>query len=223
MSDQFLLKPARLYIFDMDGTILDSMPAWKHLGRKYLLQENILPPDNLESIIDAMTLEESAAYFQKIGLHKKTDDIIRDIMSYIQDAYRLSIPAKPGMIPLIQSLSQKTDINLCLLTTSQEEFARQALERLGILSCFSQIYTSSCLGLGKKTGEIYKKVCALYQVPPTETVVLEDAFYAVRSAKEAGCYVYAVLDESSQKDWKKIRKLADDVLSLPWSGPTVQI
>lgn len=214
MSNQFILKPAKLYIFDMDGTILDSMPAWEHLGRNYLLQEQITPPDNLEKTIEAMTLDESAVYFQQLGLHKETDEIIQGIMSCIQDAYRLTIPAKPGMVSLIQSLSQNKDSLLCLLTTSEEECARLAMERLGIASCFSHLYTSSQLGLGKNTGEIYQKVCERYQISPSDTVVLEDALYAVRSAKEAGCYVYGIPDGSSKKDWEKIVQFADDVLSF---------
>ena len=214
MNNQHILKEAKLYLFDLDGTILDSMPVWEQLGRNYLLQEQITPPNNLETVIETMTLEESAAYFQKLGLHKKTDEIIHGVMSYIQDAYRLSIPAKPGMVSLIRNLSDNPDKNLCLLTTSEETCARQALERLGILSCFSRIYTSSQLGLGKTTGEIYQKVCKLQHTLPADTIVLEDALYAVRSAKEAGCYVYGVPDEASQKDWDEIVELADQILSF---------
>lgn len=214
MPRNFSIKPAKLYIFDMDGTILDSMPVWEHLGRNYLMQEQIVPPDDLESVIEAMTLEESAVYFQELGLQKTTEDIIRGLTTYIEDAYRLSIPAKPGMIPLLQTLSQKKDTMVVLLTTSEDTCTRHALNRLNISSCFSEVYTSSQLKLGKNTGEIYRKVCCMHHIQPADTVVLEDALYAIRSAKEAGCYVYAVPDASSQKDWEEIRKTADDILKF---------
>lgn len=208
------IRHAKLYIFDLDGTILDSMPEWEHLGRNYLLHRGVNPPEDLEQILDKMTMEESAAYFQTLGIPGDIDEISREVLSYIQDAYRLSIPAKPGMTELLQTLSQKQDSILCLLTTSKRECAVNALTRLNILSCFQDIHTSSELGLGKTTGEIYQRVCDIYHTAPSDTVVFEDAAYAVRSAREAGCYVYAVPDQTSAEAWTQICSMADDVLTL---------
>lgn len=205
------MKEAKLYIFDMDGTLLDSMPAWANLGRNYLIREQITPPADLEQTIDPMTLEESAAYFQTLGLNKKTDDIVEEIMSFLHNQYRLSIPAKPGMLPLLKSLSGLPDSILCVLTTSQRDCAIQALKRLHMLSYFKDIYTSEELGLSKRTGEIYQTVCRYYDVLPANTVVLEDALYAIQSAKAAGCYVCAVPDDYSRTDWDKIQSLADEI------------
>jgi beta-phosphoglucomutase-like phosphatase (HAD superfamily) len=68
--------------------------------------------------------------------------------------------------------------------------------------------------MGKNTGEIYRKVCQIYHIPPKDTVVFEDAPHAIRSAKEAGCYVYAVPERSFEKDWTDIQEITDEVLSL---------
>lgn len=205
------MKTAKLYIFDMDGTLLDSMPSWLHLGRNYLMHQRITPPSNLEQSIDAMTLQESAAYFQTLGLHKNTDDIVEEVMEYLRDEYRLSIPAKPGMLSLLQDLSQKTDSTLCVLTTSEKNCAISALERNHMLPYFTDIFTSEELGLNKRSSQIYQTVCNHYQISPTETVVLEDALYAIQSAKEAGCYVYAVPDDFSASDWDAISSIADEI------------
>lgn len=206
------MKKAKLYIFDMDGTLLDSMPSWKYLGRSYLHREQITPPDNLEQITDSMTLPESAAYFQTLGLHKKTDDIIQGILSLIHNEYRLSIPAKPGMLTLIQHLSQNPDTTLCVLTTSERNCAVEALERLHMLSYFKDIHTSEELGLSKRTAAIYQTVCAKYHIPPADTIVVEDALYAIQAAKAAGCYVCAVPDSYSASDWDAICSVADEIL-----------
>lgn len=206
------MRKARLYIFDMDGTILDSMPSWAHLGRNYLIQEHITPPENLEQITDPMTMQESAAYFQTLGLHKKTDDIVEEIMSLIRNEYRLSIPAKPGMVSLIHDLYQNQSTILCVLTTSEKNCAVQALERLHILSYFTDIHTSEELGLSKRTAQIYQTVCAQYHISPADTVVFEDALYAVQAAKSAGCYVYAVPDTYSASDRDAISSVADEIL-----------
>lgn len=205
------MKTAKLYIFDMDGTLLDSMPSWLHLGRNYLMHQHIIPPSDLEKTIDAMTLQESAEYFQTLGLHKNTDDIVEEVMEYLHDEYRLSIPAKPGMLSLLQDLSNKTDSILCVLTTSEKKCALPALERNYMLSYFTDIFTDRELGLSKRNPLIYQTVCNHYQISPSETVVLEDALYAIQSAKEAGCYVYAVPDDSSALDWDAISSIADEI------------
>ncbi len=205
------MKKAKLYIFDMDGTLLDSMPSWTYLGRNYLLRWQITPPDDLEQTINSMTLQESAAYFQTLGLNKKTDDIVEGVMTQLRDEYRLSIPPKPGMLPLLQDLYQNTDSILCVLTTSEQNCAVQALKRNYMLSYFKDIFTSEKMGLSKRTAEIYQSVCAYYQVSPSETVVFEDALYAIQSAKRAGCYVCAVPDDSSASDWETISSIADEI------------
>lgn len=205
------MKTARLYIFDMDGTLLDSMPSWIHLGRNYLLRQHITPPKNLEQTIEAMTLQESAAYFQTLGLDKKTDDIVKEVMEYLHDEYRLSIPAKPGMLSLLQDLSQETDSTRCVLTTSEKDCAIPALERNHMMPYFADVFTSQELGLSKRSPQIYQTVCQHYHISPSETVVFEDALYAIQSAKEAGCYVYAVPDDSSVPDWDIISSMADEI------------
>lgn len=207
------IKDAALYIFDMDGTILDSMPEWAHLGRNYLTAQGIEPPTDLEKLLDSMTMEESATYFQTLGIQKETDDINQDVMSYIQDQYRLSIPAKPGMVSLLQSLYHSGK-KVCILTTSPRNCVETSMRRLGILSCFDQIFTSEELQLSKRTAKIYQTVCNHYQISPANTVILEDAAYAVYSAVQSGAYVYAVPDDYSRKDWDSISSAASEVLRL---------
>lgn len=204
------VKKAKLYIFDMDGTILDSMSVWSNLGRNYLQKEGASVPDDLEQSIEKMTMEESAAYFQTLGVDKEIPDIINGLFENIRESYRLSIPGKKEIVDIIVDLSKNTDSILCILTTSEELCARTSMERLGILSCFRDIYTGDGLGLGKRTGEIYERVCEIYGVAPEDAVVFEDVLYAVKSAKEAGCYVYAVSDSCNGEDWEEICKCADE-------------
>ena len=182
------IKEAGLYIFDMDGTLLDSMGEWTHLGRSFLLSRQIQPPENLEDIIETMTMDESAAYFRTLGVSGDIASINHDVMQLIHDSYRLQIPLKPGVLSLLKDLSTKKDSILCVLTTSERDCAENAFRRLGILSYFKDI-----------------------QVPPSNTVVFEDAPYAIHAAKEAGCYVYAVPEETYRADWEDCVNTADDV------------
>ena len=81
------IKEAGLYIFDMDGTLLDSMGEWTHLGRSFLLSRQIQPPENLEDIIETMTMDESAAYFRTLGVSGDIASINHDVMQLIHDSY----------------------------------------------------------------------------------------------------------------------------------------
>lgn len=207
------IQTARLHIFDMDGTLLDSMGVWQNLGRNYLLAQQITPPNDLEQTIAEMTLEESAAYFQTLGLIQTIPAIIQGITDFIRDKYRLQIPWKPGMQNILSEI-HATGSKLCLLTTSEECCAHAALKRLNCLDWFDAIYTSENMGLSKRTPEIYQKVCQLQRVPPAESMVYEDALYAIRSALEAGCQVTGVYDDSSEADWQTIQTLCHRTIMI---------
>lgn len=207
-----LAKDAKLYIFDMDGTILNSMVEWFHLGRNYLVAQGVAVPDDLEQRIETMTMDESAEYFQSLGVDKSVPEINEGIFAYIREKYRTSIPAKEGMLDLIRKLSQKEDSILCILTTSERKCAEMAMERLDILNCFRDIFDSEQIGLNKRSGAIYQWVCEHYDVAQKDTIIFEDAIYAVKAAKETDCYVYGMKDSSNSTVWNEICEMADDII-----------
>lgn len=89
-----LAKDAKLYIFDMDGTILNSMVEWFHLGRNYLVAQGVAVPDDLEQRIETMTMDESAEYFQSLGVDKSIPEINEGIFAYIQRKISYIDPGK---------------------------------------------------------------------------------------------------------------------------------
>lgn len=90
------------------------------------LQQGVAVPDDLEQRIETMTMDESAEYFQSLGVDKSVPEINEGIFAYIREKYRTSIPAKEGMLDLIRQLSQKEDSILCILTTSERKCAEMA-------------------------------------------------------------------------------------------------
>lgn len=200
----------KLFIFDMDGTLLDSMPLWRDFDNNYLKLYNITPPENLNEIVASLTLKECADYFISLGIDKDSDFIISEVVSIVKNEYENNVPLKPGMYKLLKELHLEGHI-ICLLTTSEKAYAIPALRRLGILNYFHGIYTSSELNMDKRSPEIYKSICNKYNMPPENTIVYEDTVFAVRSAKGAGCHVVAVYDEDSAVYWDEIQKTADEV------------
>jgi len=199
-----------LYIFDMDGTILDSMPVWKNVDEIYLGSHNIIPPPDYKKVIAPLTLPECAEYFRSLGVDKENKCIISDIIALVKAEYENNIQLKPGMHKLLHKLFLK-EKTICLLTTSDKSYAIPALKRLGIYKYFNAVYTSTGLGLDKRTPQIYKTVCSKYGIPPENTAVYEDTLFAVRSAKGAGCHVVAVYDEAASGDWDEIKNTADEI------------
>ncbi|NLK93732.1 MAG: HAD family phosphatase [Clostridiales bacterium] len=199
-------------IFDMDGTILDSMGFWIDLGREYLMSIGVEPPKDLENIIYDMTLDESAYYFHnKLGVNKTPKVILNEILDLINYKYKNELKGKDNIVDLIEA-EYNLGSEMCILTTSDYECAVNAMKRLNIFHCFKKIITSEILNMSKRTPEIYIKTCSIMGFKPEETIVYEDALYAIKSAKEAGCYVIGVKDKSSYKDLDEIEKIADEVL-----------
>ena len=200
-------------IWDMDGTILDSMRYWLSLGTDYLIRRGITPPEDLRETIDSMTLEESAAYFQKeFGIELSVPEIISGFLTMIADEYRETIPAKEFAAEIIKQAAEHGS-RMCVLTTSDHDLAEAALRRVGLLRYFEAILTAEALGMDKRSGAIYETVMEKLGYVPAQTLICEDTLYAVRAAAEAGAHtgakVLAFRDIANADDWAQITALAD--------------
>ena len=207
-----VMAKKRLLIFDMDGTLLDSMEFWQNLGRKYLESKGKSPEDDLEAIIESMTLQESASYFKtKYDLDEDAEAIIKQVLDFIEDKYLNEIPLKKGVKKFLEKVNSQ-GYKMCILTTSEKSQAVGALKRTGVLDLFDEVYTDRDFNLSKKDPQIYIKACEKMGESPSDTVVFEDALYAVESAKKTKCVVVGVYDEYSKGDWDKIISIADKTI-----------
>lgn len=189
------LSEIQLYIFDLDGTLLDSMPVWNGLGAKYLFSQGVTPPPNLDRMLAPLPFSQSAAVLRSFGVKKTEPEILSDLLTLVRNAYEQWIPAKPGAYELLRHLSSY-GAPIVLLTSSDASYLRPALSRTGLLPFFNELYTSASLGLTKTTPEIYLKLARQYHAAPEKTMVFEDADFAVAQAAKAGMKVVAVREEA---------------------------
>ena len=197
-------------IFDMDGTLIDSMVFWKNLATEYLTCKGVreIPAEILEQI-KPMTMSESAALFQTaFGL---TGDIESEMNAMMDDHYRKDIPLKPGVREYLQKLHAR-GTRMCVASATAEYLMDACLARLGVRDYFEFLLSCETVGAGKRSPRIYHSSATKLGAKPTEIAVYEDALYAVQTAKNAGYYVAGVRDDSNTECWESIKDLADEII-----------
>lgn len=204
-----LIREKELIIFDCDGTLLDSMPMWDHVGTDYIISQGITPPEDMEEHLISMTLEQSGEYYiRELGLKKTVDQYLEEIYAFVDHRYRYELELKPGageFVRKMAELGKKT----CILTTTGRPCVEAAMEHHGVRPWLQEIFTCGDLKMSKTKPDIYRYVAQKMGVHISETLVFEDAPFAVQNAKLAGCSVVSVYDRSSQSGEAQIRRYAD--------------
>jgi len=206
------LKKFKYAILDMDGTILDSMPAWRNLGWDYLLGKGIKPSENLNEIISSMSMIESASYFrEEYGLKESIELIITEVNQLIDKKYRYEMQLKPFAREYLIKLRCE-DVTMCLATATPVILAEAALKRLDILKYFSYVVCCDEVGAGKSKPDVFHYALKKMKADIMDTVVFEDADYAMKTAKAAGFYTVGVFDESAAKPKEEMQLLCDEYI-----------
>ncbi len=197
-------------IFDLDGTLLDSLSAWENSGVNFLRSQGIEPPEGLQEELVKMSLLDGARLIkERFSLPQEPEEILRLTLEPIRRRYFEDIPAKPGVPETLRRLKAQ-GIKLCVATASDGELTRAALERLELLDLFDFVITCDEVGAGKRTPVIYEEALRRLGTQKSRTLVAEDALYALETARAAGFPTAGIADPHTlPDDAVKIREQAD--------------
>ena len=199
-------------IFDIDGTLLDSMPLWNNLGERYLQKLGFTEEETegLSQRISTMPFAEGIHYIKKeYSLDMAEERIREQLREMIAGAYCDEIVLKAGVKEYLQFLKER-GIPCILATAGDASLATAALKRLKVWEEFQGLLLCEDFNTSKQEAKIYFLAMERLSLSkPEEVLVCEDVFHAVKSAKQAGFQVCGILDEANREDWEKIQKMAD--------------
>ena len=199
-------------IFDFDGTLFDSMFIWDTAGEVYLRSIGKEPEDDLQKILKPMSLLQSAEYVrEKYHIPLSVEEIMDGVNRTVEGFYFHTVEPKPGVIDFLEELHRR-NIKMCIATATDRYQVEAALQRCGMSHFFSEIFTCTEVGRGKDRPDIFRRAMEYLQTDRSTTVVVEDAYHAIHTAKQDGFLVVGVYDSHENRQ-QEFLSLTDVFLS----------
>lgn len=204
-----MLKNKCACIFDLDGTLVDSMWMWKDIDIEYLARFGLECPKDLQRAIEGMSFSETAAYFKKrFLLQASVEEIKQDWIGMSLEKYRCEVPLKPGAKEFLDYM-RNSGLKAGIATSNGRDMVDAVLDSLGIRDYFQVVATACEVAAGKPAPDIYLHVAQGLGADPDKCLVFEDIPAGILSGKNAGMEVCAVEDVFSAHMRKEKIALAD--------------
>ncbi|MCI9155864.1 MAG: HAD family phosphatase [Lawsonibacter sp.] len=197
-------------IFDMDGTLVDSLPYWRQLYLEYLASRGVTdPPASVMTQTAPLTSREAVAFFARtFGLSDTPEEGVAEINRLIEGHYRADVLMKQGAESVLKRL-QAAGWKMCVASATAPQLIDLCLRRLGVRDYFEFVLSCVEVGAGKNHPDVYLEAARRLGGTPEQTVVFEDAVFAVRTAKQAGFQVAAVYgDPNTTQDQAELKAAA---------------
>ncbi|MCI8408155.1 MAG: HAD family phosphatase [Lachnospiraceae bacterium] len=202
-------KDAEAVIFDLDGTLVDSMWIWKSVDIDFFGERGVELPNDLQGALDGMSFRETAVYMKNRFGFKETPEELMDIWNEMaHKKYQYEAPLKEGVLEFLKALKEN-GIKVGIASSNSEFLVRTVLDSHGVLEYFDSIHTANEVEKGKPAPDIYLLVAKDLQVKPERCLIFEDIVHGIMAGKNAGMKACAIYDHYSKVDDEKKRELAD--------------
>jgi HAD superfamily hydrolase (TIGR01509 family) len=199
-------------IFDLDGTLIDSMGVWKKIDVDFLTKRGFEVPPDYFNAIAAMGFRETANYtIGRFCLDESADSLMDDWSEMASYEYGHSVKLKPHARDYIRRLNAR-GIRLSVATSSPGNLCEAALSNNEIRGYFDVVCTAEDVGRGKEFPDVFLRAAERLGASPASCLVFEDLLPAVRSAKSAGMTAWGVYEESYSYQWDEVMRDADGFL-----------
>lgn len=196
-------------IFDIDGTLLDSMSMWDHAGEWYLERLSRKAEPGLGRILLPMSMEQAAGYMrQRYCLEQTEAEIVSGVEETVSRYYREEVLPKTGVKDFLTQLRNHGFVMVAATSSSRKE-VEAALSRCGLMPFFKRVFTCTEIGAGKDRPDIYYAALSCLETEKMRTWVFEDALHAAETAKKAGFPVAGVYDEASEREQEELKCVSD--------------
>lgn len=196
-------------IFDMDGTLLDSLSVWVDSDREFLTGLGFEYSSECSLAMKKMHFDSACEYLvRKYSLPFSAEETGKRILAIVEEHYIGGVPLKDGAAEFLE-YAKKSGVKMCIATSNKKALAEASLEAKGIKKYFEFVLTSDEVGCGKESPEIFLNAAERLGAVPENTAVFEDSIHAVHSAKAAGFKVVGVYDPLCEDEFTEIKKYAD--------------
>ena len=207
-------------IFDLDGTLLDSMFIWDTIGEEYLRSLGKEPHEDLKETFMTLTLEEAAEYYREhYGVTLSVKGIVDGVNAMVEQTYKTKVTLKPGIAEYLAWLKEN-GVRMCVATVTDRYLVEETLERLGVRHYFSEIFTCAEVGFGKDKPVIYQKALKHLGTEKNDTYVFEDMLFALNTAKTDGFPTVGIYDRHEAHQ-DELKELADHYV-LDFTDPILK-
>lgn len=204
-----MLDGIRGVLFDLDGTLIDSMWMWEAIDVEYLGKKGYTVPSDLRREIEGMSFEETAVYFKKrFHLTESTGEIGREWIAMSEYKYTHEVPLKPGVKDLLKYLRAHR-IRTAIATSNGRPLVRSVLEAKGLAGWIDTVITGDDVENGKPSPDIYLAAAGDLLLPPEKCLVFEDVAAGIIAGRAAGARTCSVDDPASQAAREDIIRISD--------------
>lgn len=208
-----MFEQMKVAIFDMDGTLIDSMGEWRRLNQEFVRQQGITPTPEQDADLYSMSGVMVVDYFRDaFGLETDFDTLCRMAVSEMEKIYERGVPLMPGAMEYLRRLHAR-GVQIVIATATPARPALLALNRMGLTPLMDRIYSVDMIGGEKSDIDFYDRLCERLGVTRADCVMFEDSLYAMEGAKRAELLgVVGIRNGTNTRDRAAMETVCDVVI-----------